>query len=448
MRAGLASRLAWSAYTLGHASMEKRIPWEDPDRLMERQNRRVRQMVRFAWEHVPFYREAMEARGLGPEDFRCAEDLSRLPLIDGSVYGEAPHRFRPHRVDPGEVLRIHSGGTTGRTKEFRYDGRSLFLSLAHGHRQRHVLAHFTGRLTGYRELNLLRDGSVSNQIRAYHEEHLWTPRRADLTRAFLAPGELPLDAEVARINEFRPDVVIGYGSYLGALYRAIGGRGLEFHRPRALVYGADSMPEADRAYIEGQLGIPVLSIYQSTESLRIGFQCELRRGLHLSVDAAAVRIADGAGRTVRPGEAGDVIISNLTNRATVLLNYRLGDVAVSGRERCPCGRTLPVLERLEGRSDDLIHLANGRTPHALQVMHRLRAASGVERIQVVQEEAGTFRVRAVSDAGLDRQAAAASLAAELAGLTGERADVSVEWVEKLPAEANGKTRVVISKVRG
>jgi phenylacetate-CoA ligase len=187
-------------------------------------------------------------------------------------------------------------------------------------------------------------------------------------------------------------------------------------------------------------------MYQSTEALRIGFQCERRQGLHLSLDAVAVRIVDGEGRTVRPGEAGQVVISNLTNRATVLLNYRLGDVAVSGLEPCPCGRTLPLIESLEGRSDDLIHLPDGRSLHALQVIRRLRTASGVERVQVVQESLSSFRVRAVNEIGHDAQAEASRLSEAMRTLCGMPCDVSVEWVRQLPPEPNGKTRLVISKV--
>lgn len=446
MKSELASTLYWSAYTFVHAQREQQIPWQSLETTLATQRRRVRQIVRHAWESVPFYREAMQARGLRPEHFRNAEDLAQLPLIDGRIYSENPGRFRSTHVQ-GDVLSITSSGTTGRTKQFDYDGRALFLSLAHGHRQRHVLAHFTGKLAGYRELNLARDGGVASQIRAYYDDHLWTPRHMDLTRQFLTPGTLPLEEEVARINSFRPDVIRGYGSYLGALYRAISRRGLPFHRPRVLVYGADSMPAADRARIENELKIPVVSIYQSTEALHIGFQCTLRHGFHLDLDSVAFRLVDQEGRDVAPGQPGQVVISNLTNRATVLLNYRLGDIAVLGARPCPCGRTLPVLDSLEGRSDDVIHLDDGRTLHALQLLRQLRLASGVDQIQVIQEGARVYRIHAVDEGAIDRPAAASHLAQELDALTGARNNVSVDWLDALPAELNGKTRIVISRLQ-
>jgi phenylacetate-CoA ligase len=446
MKASLPSRVAWSAYTFAQARRESRVPWQPTDQLLTIQRRRVQQIVRYAQRHVPFYRDAMTTLRLRPDDFVTADDLARLPMIDGATYAEDPARFQSTDERLGDILTISSSGTTGRTKAFRYDGRALFLALAHGHRQRHVLAHFTGRLAGYRELNLLRDGSVSTQIRTYYDEHLWTPRRVDLTRATITPGTMPLADEVARINAFHPDVIIGYGSYLGALFRAAAAHGLALHRPKALVYGADGMPDADRRLIEGALGIPVLSNYQSTEALRIGFQCELRRGLHVSVDAVAFRIVDGSGASVVPGTAGQVVLSNLTNRATVLLNYRLGDMAVEGGAPCACGRTLPVLESLAGRADDLIRLRDGRTLHALQVMRHLRDASGEDRLQLIQEAPLTFLVRIIDDSGRDRATIDERLRAAVIGLVGAPCDVRVEWLDVIPPEANGKTRVVISRV--
>jgi len=107
-----------------------------------------------------------------------------------------------------------------------------------------------------------------------------------------------------RINEFRPDLLAGYGSHLGALLRWAWEQGRDLHRPRVIWYGADAMPPADRDLIEHRLGVPVLSTYQADEALRIGFQCERREGFHLSLDDVAVRVVRPDGRPAGPGEQG------------------------------------------------------------------------------------------------------------------------------------------------
>ena len=153
------------------------------------------------------------------------------------------------------------------------------------------------------------------------------------------------------------------------------------------------MPRADLALIEQEMGIPVVSTYQAVEALRIGFQCEQRKGFHISLDQVAVRVVDRYGRDVPAGECGDIVISNLTNRAMVVLNYRLGDVVRAGRGPCVCGRSLPVIEDIEGRIDDLIHRPDGSALHALGVIPLLQAEPGVRQIQLVQEAMNDFLLR-------------------------------------------------------
>jgi phenylacetate-CoA ligase len=424
------------------ALSETQLPFLPLNRVLEIQRRNVRAIVRHAYGNVPFYREAMARLKLTPEDFQSAGDLAKLPLIDSHEYLRDPARFRAVAGVRGPVLRISSSGTTGASKEFDFDARALFVSLAQGQRQRRVLGKFTSRPHGYREMVMVRDGSVSVQIRAFYERYSWMPRRVDLKRKILPPGELPLEREVEEINAFAPEVLIGYGSHLGALFRRAHARGLKLLPPRAVVYGADSMAAADRELIEREFGAPVFSIYQSAEALRIGFQCELRRGFHLSLDATAVRVIDESGRDAGPGGRGQAVISNLTNYATVLLNYRLGDVVTLGSEPCPCGRTLPVIESIEGRADDLLHLADGRLVHALHVMRKLRMAAGLDRMQMVQLGPAEFVIR-VAPAEEDPTRAAA-LAAAVDELAGYPCRTRVEWVEKLVPERNGKTRIVIS----
>jgi phenylacetate-CoA ligase len=203
------------------------------------------------------------------------------------------------------------------------------------------------------------------------------------------------------------------------------------------------MPEVDKQLIEQEFGVPVLSTYQAVEALRIGFQCEHRRGFHLSMDDVAIRVVDDHGNDVEPGGRGHLLISNLTNRATVLLNYRLGDIVTLGESSCSCGRSLPTIERIDGRSDDLITLAGGDPLHALAVLEKLQGVASVVQVQVVQETLGRFLIRAIGTSISARERAAAELVAHLRSVVGH-AEVSVDWVEDIPRSSGGKVKAVIS----
>lgn len=443
---GLLTKLRWNAFMLWHTRKERSLPYRPLEKIEAIQSRRVRAMIEHAYRNVPFYREAMDQRDLKPQDFQTAADLAKLPVINARLYVEQTDKFLARNFAQADGLTLDSSGTSGLPKKIRYDARALFFSLANAYRHRMVFAHYTGRLLGYRESIFSRPSAVTKFIRRFYEEHSWMPKRVDLTRQALSPGDRSLEDTVADINQFRPDVLSGYGSYLGALFREIHRRNLQVHRPKLISYGADSMPDADRLLIEQEFGVPVTSTYQSVEALRIGFFCEQRTGFHLSLDAVAVRIVDDEDREVAPGESGHIIISNLTNRATVLLNYKLGDVVTRVNLPCPCGRTLPMIGTIRGRSDDVLRLADGRVMHGLVATEAVVMIPGVRQTQLVQTAPDRFVLRAVSMPGADQPQAAAALASALRSKVGSTASVEVEWLDAIPPGPNGKVKAVISKL--
>jgi phenylacetate-CoA ligase len=438
-------RLRWSAFVARHARGDERLPFRPLAEVLAIQSQRARAIARHAWRTVPHYRDAMRAAAIDPREVRGAEDLWRLSRLTGDDLAAAPERFASSLHPPSQTLALRSSGTGGRPKVVRYDSAALFLALAHGRRQRAVFATFVGRRRGYREMTAHRSSSVSHQLRRFYEENAWTPRVFDLERSSLSL-EIDFDEALARIAAERPDVIYGYGSYLGALFRWAHERRRAFHRPRLLWYGADRMSDADRSLIEHDLGLPVVSTYQADEALRIGFQCERREGFHLSLDDVAVRVVDERDRPVPPGQAGRIVISNLTNRATVLLNYELGDFVTLAPEPCPCGRSLPLIERIEGRADDRLLLAGGEVRHPLAVLERLQAVAGVAAVQIVQHALDRFEVLAVVAAVADWRATREALERALRGTVGAAPAVAVERVDALPRQPGGKVRAVVSRL--
>jgi phenylacetate-CoA ligase len=439
-------RAYWSASTFLKARGEDRLPYRPLGEILARQARRAQVMAAHAWATVPHYRDTMMELGLRPADVRSADDLAALPLVSGRELAGAPQRFYSSRYDEATTLTLHSSGTNGRAKAVRYDRAALFEALAHGQRQRAVLAHFTGKRTAYREMSVIRAESVATQMRRFYETHAWVPRSMDVQRCIL-PLELPFDEMLRRINEFRPDLLAGYGSHLGALLRWAWEQGRNLHRPRVIWYGADAMPLADRELIENRLGVPVLSTYQADEALRIGFQCERREGFHLSLDDVAVRVVKPDGSPAGPGEQGEIVISNLSNRATVLLNYRLGDVVTLPTAPCACGRTLPTIERIAGRADDLVVLPDGQSRHSLLFLAPLHAVPGVVQVQLVQETLGALSVLVVCDPSGHWPSIKDSVEQLARRLLGEGMAVSASRVAEIPREPSGKTRAVISHCR-
>jgi phenylacetate-CoA ligase len=204
------------------------------------------------------------------------------------------------------------------------------------------------------------------------------------------------------------------------------------------------MTPAARRLIETELGIPVVATYQAVEALRIGFECEARNGYHLSTDQVEVRVVKPDGRDAGPGERGELVLSNLTNRATVVLNYRLGDLVTVCGHPCPCGRKLPKIDGIDGRLDDLIVRPDGSRLHMLSLVPSLQAVRGVHQVQIIQEDYEIFRLAVVPAAG--RPPDPEELRLRMIGVVGAAARVSVGLVDQLEMQPSGKVKTVVCRI--
>jgi phenylacetate-CoA ligase len=252
------------------------------------------------------------------------------------------------------------------------------------------------------------------------------------------PPSVPFGVAAAHMQAIRPRVVFSFGSWVDHFARFLEASGTRIPMPRLWVYMSDRLSPEGRELVERR-GCVVDSVYGAIEAGTIGFQCEERNGFHLNVDLCALRVIDGNGRDVPPGEPGDVVISALDNRAMALLNYSLGDRAVLSRDRCPCGRTLPLLERLEGRRSEVVRLADGRELSSLT----LEALFGAElrrtiQAQIDQQTPGRLHWRIVPFSDADRGALRDALLARGRRVLGAGTTLTVEFVEHIPRTAAGK----------
>ena len=253
---------------------------------------------------------------------------------------------------------------------------------------------------------------------------------------FAPPSEV-----AAAVERFGADVVTGYGSAIEALFAEILARDHPGRLPRVVVYAADPLSEPMRREISA-LGVDVLSVYQAVETPTIGWECEAHAGHHLNVDLCPVRILAEDGREQPPGEPGQVVVSNLVNRGTVLLNYSLGDVATRLGDQCPCGRSLPLLSAVDGRVTDWLRSATGEAVHPQALRSVLREAPGLRRYQLVQERPGLVRVVGQAAPGADRAKIRDHVASGMAWMR-DAVAVEVAFAEELPRTEGGKVRSVI-----
>ena len=439
----LARRFVNTAEVALLARLERGVPYRSSEWIARRQARRVRSIVAHAYGSVPYYAQTMRELRLTPRDIRTANDLTALPLIDSSVVRADEAKFLSSHIPPARRRALHTSASHGGHRgAIWWDTRSLLHKLAYLERDRAVIGRLIGRGIGHRQLYLLPRGAQSFLLRAWWSE--WTVAPPRLATRVVEPADTPYETIRDRIRAELPDVVYSYGSFGEHFARWLAAQGERIDGVRVWCYGGDGMTAPARALLEDRTGAMVYSTYQASETGRLGFECERRSGWHLNVDLCAVRLVGADGVTVPAGAEGEVVVSNLHNRAMVLLNYRLGDRAILADAPCACGRTLPVLRELLGRRTEVVQLADGRVISGLVLeavcMH---AFEGTLRSQLVPEGPGRVRWRAVLAPGVDVDALARRVHAAISESFGEALTATFEPVAEIPLTAEGKLLRVV-----
>ncbi len=436
--------IAWSAYLAFHLSGQKDVPFLSMPEITERQRRRLRRMVRYAYRHVPYYRDTMTRLGIGPEAIRSVEDLSRLPIIENDDLRRDPEYYVSRSVDRAQCLGLLSSGSSGAPKTVWHDAAALFQNAAHGERERAIMTRALGRWSGYRETVIVSPvGASQREIQEFVRDHGCFPTRLRIERQYVFLSDPPAK-NLNLINDFRPDLLYSYGSYLEMFFHYIRRTGADWRRPKAVLYSSDRLSAATISWLTSECGVPVFTVYGSIEALKIGFGCQEGDCLHANIDLYPIRIIDEDGREVEPGLPGTVVLSNLVNRGTVLLNFRSGDLASWIPGPCPCGRRLPRLSLPLGRVDEVVELPDGSHVHPTAMHDVCLGHPGMVQYQVRQVAPAGFRISLVAAPDADREDVKRYVLGRFRERFGPALSAEVRFVEELERTQGGKTPAVIS----
>jgi phenylacetate-CoA ligase len=422
----------------------ERMQWASADELHALQCGLLRRLGRHAYHHTAHYRRAFDAAGLGPLDLRSPADLARLPLLERAD-ARASTESRVSDGPPAVTVRKSTGGSTGEPMLVAYGSESRHWRDAirwrgygwAGYRPGHRALHFWG---------------YGAQVPA----NRWQQAKLDLDRRLRRDryvdctprGEECLERAVSEIRTFRPDVIVAYSQAVAALARHVLRTGARTWGTIPVLCGAERLWAQDRRDLEAAFGPAVYETYGCREFMLIGSECAHHDGLHVSMEnlvvELVVRLPDGRHRAARPGEVGEVVVTDLHNLASPFLRYVTGDLATAlPPGRCPCGRTLERLGAVEGRVSETLRDGDGNPVDGILFSILVtRLAPHVLQFQAIQRTDGSVTLRIVPVGG-----AVAAEVHELASSFARRylpgVDFRVEPVRDIPTTAAGKRRIVI-----
>lgn len=412
--------------------------WFDPVTLRQRQWERVREMVAYAFKQCPYYQERLAAAGLDGM-LRDWGDLRCLPILTKKDIRENGEKLLSREYRKEELVETKTGGSTG-----------VALKLYFGVRcqeKRNAAAMRSDRWAGW---------DIGMPVAA-----IWgNPPVADTLKKklrnllldriiYLDTMEINDDSIRRFIDEWRqtkPRLIFGHSHSIYILAMYLHRLGVEDIRPRGIVSTSMMLLEPERRLIEEVFRCQVTNRYGCEEVGLIACECERHEGLHQNMDHVVVEFLKDDGTEAVPGEEANIIVTDLINRGMPLIRYRVGDMGVPSDRICPCGRGLPLMERVTGRQADFLKRPDGSLVAGVSLVERtLTAIPGIEQMQLVQNELHHVCAKVVRDSHFS-EVSELKLRNELQTVFGKNVAIEIQFVPALGQTRRGKYRFAICNV--
>lgn len=429
----------------GHESVRVRkaleaSQWWTLERINAQQVSRLRAFLVEIGQRVPYYRDLFQAHGFNPAAVSSVDDLTRLPCL-----GKAEIRANFERLVADGATRLSRSNTGGSS------GEPLVFYTGVRRRSHDVAAKW--RATRWWGVNIGDPEIVvwGSPIEIGTQDRIRTLRDSML-RSSLLPAfdmsEAALDRYISTIRAKRPSMLFGYPSSLAFIADHARKRGIAMDRLgiRVAFVTSERLYDDQRQTISAVFGCPVANGYGGRDAGFIAHECPSGR-LHISAEDIVVEILDSENNPVTPGTPGEIVVTHMASGDFPFVRYRTGDVgAIDSTEACPCGRGLPVLKELQGRSTDFVVAYDGTVMHGLALIYVLRSLPGIERFKIIQHDLSHTDVFLVLGPGNDAATTERRIQTEFRQRLGSQVEVTVHMTDAIPSEANGKYRYVVSKV--
>ncbi|MBN2056509.1 phenylacetate--CoA ligase family protein [bacterium] len=374
---------------------------------------------------IPFYRERFGGN-LAPEDF------IRLPVLERRGIGDLNRSVRSLHSLATRFLADRSSGSTGLPAEFLFD---------HTHQAGRFAAR-TRYLTQNGWSPLKRTAWILPLPENTPDGKLMRDRRL-LGSRFLSIFTPPA-TQLQWLREFTPRFLYTLPSNFESLARELQRRGDRLTGLELAFSGGEVLEPAQRHLVRETMGVEIRDNYGSTEGF-CAWQCP-HGAYHINAEHMLVEVLDERGRPQPPGRIGRIVITTLENRLMPLIRYAIGDLgALAEPGICPCGRTLPLLHSVLGRSINMFRLENGRRVSPWELVVKLKYLPDIVQFQIVQKTTQRYVFRFRADDGFDERGRN-SVRNVFRELLGAGVEVSFEPAAVIERSASGKFMTAVSEV--
>ena len=413
--------------------------WLSADALEEMQLKELKHFLQDIKIHVPYYQQLFDKLGFEPQDIESLQDLQQLPLTTKTVIRENTDVLKAD--DAVGLSRFNTGGSSGEPLIF-YIGKKR---VSHDVAAKWRATRWWGVDIGDPEIVVW-----GSPIELGAQDKLRMVRDK-LLRTYLLPAFEMSSEKVAgfidEIQRIKPKMLFGYPSALAhiASQAEKTGEKLDNLGIKVAFVTSEKLYDHQRQMIERVFVCPVANGYGGRDAGFIAHECP-EGNMHITAEDIIVEIVDSKGLVLPKGESGEIVVTHLATRDFPFIRYRTGDVGVLGTENCACGRGLPILKEIQGRTSDFIIAQDGTVLHGLALIYVLRDIEGLEEFKIIQHTKDKTEIKLLTNNQYSKENEKVIIDS-FKNRLGQTVEIDIQYVPKIEKEKSGKFRYVVSHVK-
>jgi phenylacetate-CoA ligase len=406
-----------------------------PDDLRKLQMRRLRQQLIEAYRYVPFYRHRMTQAGLTPLDIRTHEDLQLLPVLTKRDIQDHQDLLASSNVPPNKREQNQTGGSTGSPLQFFVDVERFDSRMASTARHNAWAGLRIGDWYAHPWGSRFDVGDTPDPSPRWRQKFLH--RNLSLHTAAVSEEAMVRFVEVLR--KYRPKYMVAYAQSAVLFAEFCSANKIHDITFESMIVSAEMLLPGKRQILEETFRGKVFDRYGCREVSVIASECEYHSGLHVNADALIVEVEAAPNL---PAGMGRVLVTDLLNRSMPLIRYEIGDLArLDNDMRCPCGRSLPLIGNIQGRTSDFLKLPSGRMIAGPSLALLAADMRDVRQVQFIQADPAHVTLKVVAGTGYS-QRTEEELRRRMLPYLEQESSLTIVTADSIPSEPSGKYRFV------
>lgn len=412
------------------------------EKLLNYQNEKLVNLLNYAYKNCPFYSKAFDSRGLKPADIQSPADLVKLPILKRQDLFDHRDEIVSRAYDINKLVKKFSGGSTGIQAEVYRNENTGLEKLGMSWRHDNWMGRERCDKLAYlwpAAMDLVGDVSWKFKIKTRY-----------LLREVIYNAGAAKEAAIRKIHDdytrFNPEYIKCFPSALFLYVTSCQKLGLRLNPVKGILSTGEPLYPHQRQLFEEVYQANIVDMYGARETGNNACECSRHNGLHIAVETCLVEfIKDG--RQVKPGEEGEIFITDFTNEAFPLIRYQINDYGMPLEGECDCGRSLPRMTAGVGRIQDDIFAPDGTRLSGITLCVHLTNGLTVKigQVQVIQTTLDNFRV-VITDEPKPDQVIYDFIDKTMKTIISPDINVEIEVVKEIPFEKSGKFRALKSEL--